>query len=155
MTQAPERQRRDFAAIDDVTAMLRDAGHRVSSPMRIVLAALFAADAPVSAAAIAAGQGGRGPELEPSSVYRNLERLQELGVVTHLHAGHGPGLYALHRGPEQEYLVCERCGRVTTLAPDTLDEVRELVREVSGYAVRFDHFPLHGVCSDCAQTATP
>jgi Fur family transcriptional regulator, ferric uptake regulator len=149
LTQAPERPRRQFAAIDDVTAALRDAGHRVSSPMRIVLEALFATDAPVSAAEIAAGLGGRVPPLDPSSVYRNLERLQDLGVVTHVHVAHGAGLYALARGPEREYLVCESCGRVTALDPEALDDVRDRLRELSGFTVRFDHFPIHGLCRDC------
>jgi Fur family ferric uptake transcriptional regulator len=139
--------------MDDVLVALRDAGHRVSSPMRIVLEALFAADAPVAAADIAAGLDGRVTPLDPSTVYRNLERLQELGVVTHVHVGHGAGLYALDRGPEHDYLVCERCGRVTALPPEALDDVRALVRDLSGYAVRFHHFPLHGVCADCAAAA--
>ena len=47
----------------------------------------------------------RDPSLERTSVYRNLERLEALGVVSHVHVGHGPGLYALARGGDQEYLV--------------------------------------------------
>ena len=36
-----------------------------------------------------------GPASDLASVYRNLEHLEELGVVRHVHFGHGPGLYAL------------------------------------------------------------
>ena len=38
------------------------------------------------------------PEVDLASVYRNLEQLEELGVVRHVHLGHGPGLYALVGG---------------------------------------------------------
>ena len=150
VTQAPERQRRDFTAIEDVVAALRAAGHRVSAPMKIVLEVLFAAEAPLSANDIAAGLGGRTLALDVSSVYRNLERLQDLGVVTHTHVAHGAGVYALARGPDREYLVCEHCGRVTVLEPGALEDVRERLHELTGFAARFDHFPIHGVCRDCA-----
>jgi Fur family ferric uptake transcriptional regulator len=151
LTQAPERQRRDFNAIEDVVAALRAAGHRVSAPMKIVLEVLFAAEAPLPATDIAAGLDGRTPALDVSSVYRNLERLQDLGVVTHTHVAHGAGVYALARGPDREYLVCEHCGRVTALEPGALEDVRVRVHELTGFVARFDHFPIHGVCRDCAR----
>ena len=51
--------------------------------------------APVRAEEIAAGIGGRLPRSDLASVYRNLETLENHGLVRHLHLGHGPGLYAL------------------------------------------------------------
>ena len=143
MTLAPEREPLEFQTIDDVLAALRRAGHRVTAPARALLDALFAAPGPLAAEQIA-------PELEPASVYRNLERLQQLGVVTHVHAGHGPGRYVLARGGAREYLVCERCGRITGLDRAQLDEVRDAVRAASGYEARFTHFPIHGLCAACA-----
>ena len=143
MTLAPEREPLEFETIDDVLAALRGTGHRVTMPAKAVLEALFAASGPLAAEQLA-------PELEPASVYRNLERLQQLGVVTHVHAGHGPGRYVLARGGAREYLVCERCGRLTAVDPARLDEVRERVREAFGYEARFTHFPIHGLCAGCA-----
>ena len=143
MTLAPEHEPRTFETIDDVIAVLRDAGHRVTLPTRTVLEALFAARGPLAAEQIA-------PELEPTSVYRNLERLQQVGVVSHVHFGHGPGRYALARGGGREYLVCERCGTVTGVEPGALEPVREHVRESFGFEARFTHFPIHGVCRACA-----
>jgi Fur family ferric uptake transcriptional regulator len=143
MTLAPEREPLEFQTVEDVLAALRRAGHRVTMPARTVLDALFAASGPLAAEQIA-------PGLEPASVYRNLERLQQLGVVTHVHVGHGPGRYVLARGGAREYLVCERCGRITSVDPARLDEVRERVRAAFGHEARFTHFPIHGLCADCA-----
>jgi Fur family ferric uptake transcriptional regulator len=150
VTQAPHRHPRDLDGVDAIVGAVREDGHRVTAAMRIVVEALVGSDEPVAAADIAAGLGGRVPALDLTSVYRNLERLQEVGAVVHLHVGHGAGLYALARGGAREFLVCERCGRVTAVDPAQLDELREGVRALSGYAVRFDHFPLHGLCPDCA-----
>lgn len=133
--------------MDDVLRLLRASGHRVSAPARVVLEALFASDMPVSAEDIA---GGSGLGLDVSSVYRNLERLQQLGVVSHIHPGHGPGLYSLVRGQDQEYLACDRCHTLKPLHPGQLDPIRDELRERFGHRAAFSHFPIHGVCADCA-----
>jgi len=146
VTRAPERPPLDFASAEDILATLRAAGHRVSAPAARVLDVLFAAGEPVSADDIAAAD----TSLERTSVYRNLERFEALGVVSHVHVGHGPGLYALARGADQEYLCCDRCGRVTTVDPAALDGVRETLRADLGHVARFSHFPIHGLCADCA-----
>lgn len=154
MTVAPQRQSLTFEDIDDITRALRLAGHRVSAAARLVLDALFVAGGPVSAERIAEGLGGRLAPLELTSVYRNLERLEQLGAVSHVHVGHGPGLYALVCGGDREYLVCERCGRVTAMESAALDSLRETVRRSFGYHVRFSHFPIHGHCADCVSALT-
>ena len=144
MTLAPLREPRSFAAVEDVVDAMRQAGHRVSAPARQVLEALFAADGPRSADELAAGT-------EITSVYRNLERLEQLGVVSHVHFGHGPGLYALARDGDREYLVCDSCGRVTSLKPADLDPIRTELERSFGHHARFSHFAIHGHCADCAQ----
>ena len=146
MTRAPERPALEFGSAEDILATLRAAGHRVSAPAARVLDALFSADGPLSADDIA----GAHRSLERTSIYRNLERLEALGVVSHVHVGHGPGLYALARGADQEYLCCDRCGRVTTVDPAALDGVRAALEADFGHHARFSHFPIHGLCASCA-----
>ena len=151
MTTAPERRPLAFAGVDEILATLREAGHRVSAPTTLVLEALFAADGPVSVEHLASSS----PGLERTSAYRNLERLEALGVVSHVHVGHGPGLYALVRGSDREYLTCDRCGRVTTLEPTALDGVRAALHAEFGHHARFSHFPIHGLCEQCAAEQPP
>jgi Fur family ferric uptake transcriptional regulator len=148
MTVAPRSEPLQFRDIDDVAAAVRRDGGRLTTARRQVLEALFAAAELVSAEQIAAG-AGTGVAIELTSVYRNLERLEELGVVRHVHLGHGPGLYGLVGRGEREYLVCEQCGRVTVAEPSQLDEAREAIRAALGYQARFTHFPIHGLCADC------
>ena len=116
----------------------------------MILDELFAADAPVSAERIAERLTDRGTAFDLTSIYRNLERLEAMGVVRHVHFGHGPGLYSLLGQGEREYLVCERCGKVVSVEPRQLDPAREAVRRRFGYEARFSHFPLMGLCPDCA-----
>jgi Fur family transcriptional regulator, ferric uptake regulator len=150
VTVAPRTQPLAFNSIDDVAEALRRQGGRLTTPRRLVLEALFAAGDLVTAERIAAGTD-TGITLDLSSVYRNLERLEELGVVQHIHIGHGPGVYGLLAHGEHEYLVCEVCGRVTPADVKQLDRVRAVIRKQFGYEARFTHFPIHGRCSDCVE----
>jgi len=151
MTVAPKSKRLEFDTREDVAAALRERGGRLTTPRRLVLQALFATDDLVPAERIAAGTD-TGIPLDLTSVYRNLERLEQLGVVRHIHVGHGPGVYGLLSHGEREYLVCEVCGKVTPADAEQLDRVRAVIREQFGYEVRFTHFPIHGRCADCARS---
>jgi len=139
--------------VEDALQTVRDHGLRASAARRLVLQALHAADGPMSADQIAAGIGGRVPRSDLSSVYRNLETLEEVGLVSHVHLGHGPGLYALNLDREREWLTCERCGDFRAVDPARLDAVRAAIEAAFGYRASFTHFPVVGLCALC-QAAT-
>lgn len=145
MTRAPAVPRLRFDDLDAALAELRRRGRRVSAPRRQVMAALFAADGPRSAEQLASGLG-----LDLASVYRNLDALEQLGMLQHVHLGHGPGLYALVGVGEHEYLYCERCGALRAVAPEELDAFRASLRASFGYVAQFTHHALVGSCADCA-----
>jgi Fur family transcriptional regulator, ferric uptake regulator len=140
----------DAQTIDDAEAHLRERGMRVSTARRLLLETLFAAERPLSAEQIAAGLDGRLPRSDLASVYRNLEALEQVGLVRHFHLGHGPGLYALASRQTQELLVCERCDAVLAVDPGELDPVRERIRADFDFEARFVHFPIVGLCARCA-----
>jgi Fur family ferric uptake transcriptional regulator len=123
-------------------AALRARGLRLSSARRLLLHALYAADRPLSADELA-GEG------DVASAYRNLEVLEGLGLVCHVHLGHGPGLYQ-PAGRPREFVLCEACGAVRALPPGALGVVRAAVREAVGYRPRFAHFPIAGLCPECS-----
>jgi Fur family transcriptional regulator, ferric uptake regulator len=146
VTVAPHTDAVSFDSLDDAVAELRRRGLRLSTARRLVLEALYAAEGPVSALRLSELLG-----IDPTSVYRNLEALERHGLVRHIHLGHGPGLYVLRSCEEREYLYCERCAKVTPVAPRELDPVRRRLRERFGYEVRFTHFALVGLCTACAE----
>ena len=138
----------DMETLEDV---LRARGHRVSAARRLVLMALFAADRPVTAEAIASGLHGQVPASDLASIYRNLEMLEQQGLVYHMHLGHGPRHYRLCGPDEPCYIVCERCERVDAVASAELDDARAAIRDHVGYRPSFAHFPIVGVCPACLQ----
>jgi Fur family ferric uptake transcriptional regulator len=127
---------------------LRTRGMRVSSTRRALLERLFRAPRPLAAEQLAGG-------LDLASVYRNLDTLEAVGLVRHVHVGHGPGLYALAARRGTGYAACERCGRHSELEPDALAAVHAAVRSATGFDSDFSHFPIVGVCPDCAAVGPP
>jgi Fur family ferric uptake transcriptional regulator len=130
---------------------LRARGLRLSSARRVLLEALHGAGRPISAEEIAGGVEGRLPPSDLASVYRNLERLEELGLVRHVHLGHGPGRY-LPTAVRWEFVVCDACGAFAAVEPHALDAARDAVRAATGYAARFAHFPVVGTCPACSDS---
>jgi Fur family ferric uptake transcriptional regulator len=122
---------------------LRTRGMRVSSTRRALLERLFRAPQPLTAEQLAGG-------LDLASVYRNLDALEAVGLVRHVHVGHGPGLYALAGPRDTGYAACERCGNHTALEPDALAAVHAAVLCATGFDGDFSHFPIVGVCPGCA-----
>jgi Fur family transcriptional regulator, ferric uptake regulator len=130
--------------LEAAAAVVRSAGLRLSTARRLVLEALYEADRPLTAEQLAG-------EMDVASVYRNLEALEEIGLVRHVHLGHGPGLYVRAAAGVREYLLCERCGAIRSVAPESLDRVRAAIRSEFGYEAHFTHFPIAGLCPACAE----
>ena len=136
---------------ETVVEAVRARGLRVTTARRHVIESLFAAEDLVSAEEIASGLGGARPPIDDASVYANLEILEGLGFVRHVHLGHGPGLWTLADRARRDFLHCERCGAWRAVEPSLLAEARAAIRRATGYHARFTHFPIAGLCPDCAR----
>lgn len=130
---------------EQAAALLRSNGLRLSSSRRIVLEGLLQAEGPISADFLASDRGCDLP-----TAYRNLDLFERLGMVRHVHIGHGPGLYALVGDEDPTYLVCEGCGRVDRLPLGDVESVRKRIAGSTGFEAHFTHFPILGLCSGCA-----
>lgn len=146
MPDSPLTAPRPVADLESALTVLRESGGRVSTSRRALLRVMFDAEGPLPVEQIASAAV---PSLDVPSTYRTLERLEQVGLVRHVHLGHGPGLYELARAGEREYAWCESCGKAVSLAPDALDEARDVIERAIGYRPRFGHFPMVGLCSEC------
>lgn len=130
------------ASVHALLNTVRAHGLRVSTARRLVLEALVAAERPLTAEEIAAGRQDLG------SVYRNLEALESIGVVHHVHLGHAAGRYELHER-NTGWAACQGCGRSTPLGVEAQAAIRAAVRAETGFDAAFSHFPIVGRCADC------
>lgn len=84
-----------------------------------------------------------------TTVYRTLELLEELGLVTHTHLSHGAPTY--HPADEREHihLVCRGCGTVEGVDPDLLEPLARQLERSRGFEVDIGHVALFGRCATC------
>lgn len=88
-----------------------------------------------------------------STVYRTLEVLEEVGLVSHTHIGHGSPAYHSTEEVAHIHLVCGRCGAVLSVAAEVAQPFAERLREQVGFHTDISHVSLHGLCADCASAA--
>ena len=85
-----------------------------------------------------------------STVYRTLELLEELGLVTHTHLGHGaPTYHAVSDDAGHLHLVCRDCGRVIETPVEVADSMVEVLSQRYGFETDVTHVALFGRCADC------
>lgn len=146
MADSPIRSPRTFSDMDSALAVLREGGGRASTSRRAILEVMFGADGPRSTEQISTAAS---PPLDLASTYRSLEHLEKVGLVRHVHLGHGPALYELAGRGVREYALCESCGASSSFDPAELDAARADLERITGYRPRFSHFPLVGLCAEC------
>ncbi len=84
-----------------------------------------------------------------STVYRTLELLEELGMVTHTHLGHGAPTYHPATEADHVHLVCRGCERVTEVSPDVVGELVDELDAKLGFSTDIRHLTIFGTCRDC------
>lgn len=85
-----------------------------------------------------------------TTVYRTLELLEELGLVTHTHLSHGAPTYHRVEDDPHIHLVCRGCGEVAEADPTLLSPVAQQLRAERGFSVDVTHVALFGLCARCA-----
>lgn len=123
-------------------------GGRRTAARQAIVEALVAMGTHVTADELARRVQRRFPTINVSTVYRTLERLEELGVVDHVHLGHGRAIYHVSTDDHQ-HLVCERCERVVELPEDELRPFLRLLDRSYGFEVDRRHFAIVGLCDKC------
>lgn len=85
-----------------------------------------------------------------STVYRTLELLEELGLVSHAHLGHGAPTYHLADRHHHLHLVCRDCESVIEADVSVAELLTSRLRETYGFETDMKHFAIFGRCAECS-----
>ncbi|MDA8072284.1 MAG: Fur family transcriptional regulator [Actinomycetota bacterium] len=140
-------------AIAAVLDLFRARGGRVTESRRLLLHCLFERQGHRTADELVAQVNALDPAVHRSTVYRNLDELEQLGVVEHVHLGHGPATYHL-REDRHGHLVCERCGQSIAVPEALFDNLEQAVLRRYGFLLQPRHFAVQGTCASCAASDT-
>lgn len=134
---------------------MRQHGFRVTWQRIAVLQALCELDGHASAEMIHQQVHKRQQGVDLSTVYRTLERLRDLRVLSQTDLGRGCAEYEIVTGEPHHHLVCNQCGRVTDLRHTYLATLDETIRRDFGFRPILDHMAIFGLCGSCIEPAEP
>jgi Fur family transcriptional regulator, ferric uptake regulator len=133
--------------VEQVGRLLRQRGERMTGPRKAVLVALAASGGHLGAEDVVAA-------VHRASVYRTLDALCALGVVQHVHIGHGATAYHLvHDVDPHVHVQCNSCGAVVDLPVDVLDAAAQRMAAETGFVLDPTHVALSGTCAACASAS--
>jgi Fur family ferric uptake transcriptional regulator len=130
---------------------LAEAGFRRGGARDAVIALLDEQSCALSAYEIEAKLRESGPGAGRASVYRVLDQLEGLGLVTKIEVGQGIARYEPNRPGDDHHhhMVCARCGEVIPFADAELEATIDRVAERVTFEVAEHEIVLHGACADC------
>ena len=93
-------------------------------------------------------RGGRG--VARASIYRILEQLEELRMVTRVEVGQGLARFeAAREEGHHHHMVCDACGQVIPFEDPELERsIQRLAKRVTFEVAEHD-VVLHGACAEC------
>ena len=127
---------------------LRSRGYRVTPQRQLVLEAVARLDH-ATPEEIAASVQQTAKAVNISTIYRTLELLDNLGLVTHTHLNHGAPTYHLASDADHVHLVCQDCGKVEQTTPDVIRPLVTALEDKHGFETNVAHLTVFGRCADC------
>ncbi len=89
------------------------------------------------------------PAVNPSTVYRALDRLVSNGLVSVSDMGTGSDVYELLADGLHHHLVCLKCGNVMTITHDDVRGFFSRIQAKNHFSVLTNHLILFGICEGC------
>jgi Fe2+ or Zn2+ uptake regulation protein len=87
------------------------------------------------------------------TVYRTLEKLEELGLIQRVHQPQGCQAFIAAFQGHQHLLLCSACGQVQFFDGDNLDGLIQKIHRQTGYQVQDHWLQLFGLCGQCQKQA--
>jgi Fur family ferric uptake transcriptional regulator len=134
------------------TEALADAGYRRGGARATLIALLDEQRCALSAAEIEHALRERdGRPVARASIYRILEELEELRMITRVEVGQGLARFeAAREEGHHHHMVCDACGQVIPFEDPELERsIQRLAKRVTFHVAEHD-VVLHGACADCA-----
>jgi Fe2+ or Zn2+ uptake regulation protein len=127
----------------------REAGRRLTSQRRLILAVLKESNEHLEADALHDRAKKRAPGLSLATVYRTLALLKEMALVEEHRLGEGHSHYEAVQEEPHYHFTCRCCGKVIEFDTPLIAEIKRELCERKGIQVKRAHLHLTGYCRDC------
>ncbi len=131
------------------TETLREQGYRLTPQRQMILSTIHKSEHHISAEEIYAQVRLKYPQVNISTVYRTLELLKDLGLVTETDLGGGRFRYHSVEKGHHHHLVCRKCGKVFELDESVLEPIAGNILRQYGFKADLGHLAVFGTCVKC------
>jgi Fur family ferric uptake transcriptional regulator len=130
---------------------LRERGFRLTPQREMILSVLHDIEGLATAEEIYSRVQRISTSLDISTVYRTLDLLQELDLVSCVDPGDDQRRYELLgiHGPHL-HLVCQACGQVIGADLELARTFGQRLQDEVGFVPALDHLSIPGLCAACA-----
>ncbi len=89
------------------------------------------------------------PNMALTTVYRNLDKMVDLGYATRIASIQGAARYCVQESQKRIQLFCRICNRVTGVEDVDIKLLESLIHEKTGFNIEQGNLEFYGVCADC------
>jgi Fur family ferric uptake transcriptional regulator len=133
-----------------VREQLRAGGLRWTPQRRTLIDVLSRTDGHVTGAELIERCRAIDPTTIPSTVYRTLDVLEDLGIVSHSHGADGREEFHVQPVAAHGHLYCTSCGGSWEILADEATAVVRSMRKSRSFAVDLTHLSIAGTCAGCS-----
>ncbi len=132
-------------------AQLQSNGYRLTNARKAVVEAVAQTRSALNPLEVYAQAKSACPGLGLVTVYRTLEKLEQLGLIQRVHQPGGCNAYLPHAEGHQHLIICQGCGKAVYFEGDNMEAFFERVAGEHGFTVKEHWLQLFGLCAECNQ----
>ena len=133
----------------EIVGKLSEKGYRLTPQRLMILSAIENSEDHISAEEIYAQVVAKYPHINISTVYRTLELLEQLGLVTETDLGGGRVRYHPGDKGHHHHLVCKECGAIIDLDESVLARLHDVLLNRYNFNADMKHMAIFGRCANC------
>jgi Fe2+ or Zn2+ uptake regulation protein len=138
----------------DFAGHIRQQGYRMTPQRQMVLDVLCGQGGHMTANEVVTAVQQQSPYLNRATVYRALDFLCALQLITRTEMG-GQVVYELAEEQPHHHLVCRVCGDMQEWDGRAMDALAAHLLNEHGFQVELNHLALSGICAQCRPGGTP
>jgi Fur family ferric uptake transcriptional regulator len=132
-----------------IVESLRQEGYRLTPQRMMILGIINDSVSHISAEEIHKKVCERYPFVNISTIYRTLNLLKKLRVISETDLGEGYVRYELLERERHHHMICRRCGETFAFEDEFLKPLQLRLLNKYGFAADLDHFAIFGLCQRC------
>lgn len=138
-------------SIRNIESILKDKGYKLTGQRRMIIEAFEECPAHYTAQEIFEKVKALNPNINFSTVYRNLELLCRLGAIHKLNISSGVSHFELKHDVHHHHLICLKCGDMQSIDLCPYNEIKDARLEEMGFVPVEHKFEIFGYCKKCSK----